>query len=143
MSIQYTNRVGKTYHLRKGFTKKGNPKYFFSLNQQGKGEAVENIPNGYEIYEHPGNSQVFLRKKLPQLITELEKKLITKYMNKLRTSKRYRVDCKNKFITIYESNVDINNLQESFSRFLRNEPDTMVCFQLTFFGNPCCPLPKR
>ncbi len=125
MPIQYTNRVGKTYYLSKGVTKKGNPKYSFSLDQQGKGEAVEKIPNGYEIYEHPSNCQVFLRKKLPQLITELEKKLVTRATDKLRTPKHYRVDCKNEFITIYQSDVNINNLKKHFTTFLRNEADQM------------------
>lgn len=122
MAIKYTNRTGKTYHLHEGKTKKGNPRYFFSVQQEGKGNAVEQIPNGYEIYEHPENSQVFLRKKLPQLIKDSEKQLIEQCTDKLKTSKRYRIDCKNEFITIYESNADVENIQNIFGGLLKNEP---------------------
>lgn len=114
MAVQYTNRVGKTYYLRQGKTKTGKPRYFFSSRQDGKGEAVEYIPEGYEIYEHPENAQVFLRKRRPQLITDIEKQLIKKYANKLARSKRYRVDCKDEYITIYESNADVGNLKNTF-----------------------------
>ena len=124
MAVEYTNRIGKTYYLIKGLTKKGNPKYFFSLNQQ-KGELVQSIPDGYEIYEHPGNSQVFLRKELPQKITELEKKIITNHMKNLERSRCYKVDYKNDFITIYESNVDIEHFEVSFSSLLKKQPETM------------------
>ena len=69
MAVEYTNRIGKTYYLREGKTKTGKPRYFFSSNKDGKGEAVKEIPEGFEIYEHPENAQVFLRKKRLQLIT--------------------------------------------------------------------------
>jgi len=50
------------------------------------------IPEGYEIYEHPLNAQVFLRKKQSQVITDIENHLITKvselkYTNKLLINK--------------------------------------------------------
>lgn len=79
MTIQYTNRIGKTYYLRQGTTKTGKTRYFFSGQKDGKGEAVDSFPDGYEIYEHPANTQVFLRKKRPQLITDREKQLVTKH----------------------------------------------------------------
>ncbi len=69
MTVQYTNRTGKTYYLREGKTKTGKPRYFFSSQQTGKGEVVEHVPEGYEIYEHPENAQVFLRKKRPKIIS--------------------------------------------------------------------------
>ncbi len=118
MAVDYTNRVGKTYYLREGKTKTGKPRYFFSSQQHGKGQAIEDIPEGYEIYEHPENAQVFLRKTRPQLITDIEKQIVKKYANKLARSKRYRVDCKDEYITIYESNADIENLRDTFGDFL-------------------------
>jgi hypothetical protein len=122
MAVHYTNRTGKTYYLREGKTKTGKPRYFFSSQQHGKGQAVEDIPEGYEIYEHPENAQVFLRKTRPQLITDIEKQLVKKYANKLARSKRYRVDCKDEYITIYESNADIENLRNTFGDLLKRAP---------------------
>lgn len=112
VTMRYTNRVGKTYYLREGKTKTGNPQYFFSTQQDGNGKAVTRMPDGYEIYEHPENAQVFLRKKQRRLITDIEEQLVKKQVSDLRRSRRYLVDCKDKYITIYESNVDIGQAEE-------------------------------
>ena len=76
MHIEHTNRKGQTYYLHVGKTKTGKPKYQFS--KKSTGDLVNEIPEGYEIYEHPVNGQVFLRKKLPRLITDLEKNIVEK-----------------------------------------------------------------
>ena len=122
MVVQYTNRIGKKYYLREGKTKKGNPRYFFSAQKNGKGEAVENLPEGYEIYEHPENAQVFLRKKRPQLITTMEKQLVEQYVGKLIRPKRYLVGCKDEFITIYESNTNVGNLKNLLGDLIKHTP---------------------
>ena len=122
MTVQYTNRVGKTYNLLEGKTKKQKPRYFFSTKTHGKGEPVEHLPDGYEIYEHPENAQVFLRKKLPKLITDKEKQLVEKSLAKLQRSKLYIVDCKNEYITIYESNIDVDNFKNILGNFLEGVP---------------------
>jgi len=122
MSVQYTNRTGKIYYLREGKTKTGKPRYFFSAQLEGKGVAVEDIPKGYEVYEHPENAQVFLRKTRPQLITDIEKHLVEQSAQKLSSSKRYRVDYKAEFITIYESDLDTDNLKSIFGHLRKNIP---------------------
>ncbi|MBT8365162.1 MAG: hypothetical protein KJP23_10685 [Deltaproteobacteria bacterium] len=120
MTVQYTNRVGKTYYLREGKTKTGKPRYFFSSQQDGKGELIDQIPAGYETYEHPENAQVFLHKTRPKLITDIEKHLVEKHMEQLTRSKRYRVDCKDEYITIYESDADIGELKDLLGDFLKH-----------------------
>ncbi len=67
MPVTYTNKSKKTYYLHHGKTKTGKPRYHFSMKD--KGNLMEKIPEGYEIYEHPSNAQVFLRKKQPQILT--------------------------------------------------------------------------
>lgn len=122
MIIQYSNRVGKTYYLRERKTKTGKRQYYFSTQKNGKIKVAETIPEGYEIYEHPENAQVFLKKKCPRLITELEEQLTKKSLSSLKSSKRYLVDCKDKNITIYESNADTENLKNIFGGLLNNIP---------------------
>lgn len=122
MVIQYNNRVGKTYYLFEGKTKTGKPRYFFSLQQSGKGKAIGKIPEGYETYEHPENAQVFLRKKRPRLITDIEEHFVKKHVNSMKRSKRYRVDCKGEYITIYESDADTENLKDILGDLLNNIP---------------------
>jgi len=113
MAVQYANRKSKTYYLHQGKTKTGKPKYHFSMKKEGN--LVEKIPAGYEIFEHPVNAQVFLRKKQPKDITESEKRLIGKSLKRIKASKRYVVDIKGKIITIFESDQDVDALRELFS----------------------------
>jgi hypothetical protein len=120
--MKYTNRVGKTYYLREGTTKTGKPRYFFSSQQSGKGKAVRGIPEGYEIYEHPENAQVFLRKKRPRLITDIEEQFVRRLINRLERSKRYRVHSEGKCVTIYESNADTEELKGIFENILNRVP---------------------
>lgn len=113
MPVTYKNRKNKTYYLHEGRTKTGKPRYHFSMNRDG--ELVDEIPEGYEIYEHPVNGQAFLRKKLPRLITDIERRIIEKELNKIEGSRRYLLDIKGKVITIFQSNQDIETLKDLFS----------------------------
>jgi len=122
MSIEYSNRVGKKYFLREGKTKTGKPRYFFSSKQNGKGDITKSIPEGYEIYEHPENAQVFLRKIKPRLITELEEQFVKNSLRSLNKTKRYILDSKDKTLTIYESSMDDGNLKDIFGGLLSGFP---------------------
>lgn len=124
VAVEYKNRSGKTYYLHIGKTKTGKSKYHFSLKQ--KGELADEIPEGYEIYEHPANGRVFLRKELPRLITDLEKHIVEKELKKADPSKWYLVDIKGKEMTIFESNQDIDRLKAIFGpRAPLNDPSFM------------------
>ncbi|SHE22463.1 hypothetical protein [methanotrophic endosymbiont of Bathymodiolus puteoserpentis (Logatchev)] len=120
MALQYTNRVGKTYYLSRGKTKYGKTQYYFSLKP--KNNSVDTIPEGYEIYEHPEKSQVFMRKIRPRLISELEEKFVKNQVNALHRTRRYLVDCKDKYITIYESNAEPENLNNILGNLLDMMP---------------------
>ncbi len=102
MAVEYTNRKGKKYYLNVGKTKKGKPRYYFSMKKREK--LAEEIPEGYEIYENPANAQVFLRKQIPPLITELEKRLVENKLQKVTGPRLYVADVKGEEIVIYESN---------------------------------------
>ena len=112
MPIQYTNKRHTTHFLHEGITKKGNPKYYFSTKTDGR--LLDKIPKGYEVYEHPANGQVFLRKIQPKLITDTEKHTVDKCLKCLNRPRRYIYDIKQRIITIYESNQDIDRLKELF-----------------------------
>ena len=88
--IEYTNRLGKTYYLFQGKTKKGNPRYFFSPNSKGgKTECVplEHIPEGYELFEHP-NSNVVLRKKIKTAVLPHELFFVREQVEELEREDR-------------------------------------------------------
>ena len=119
------NKGKKIYYLHHGKTKTGKPIYHFSMND--KGNLMEKIPEGYEIYEHPSNAQVFLRKKQPQIVTDIENHLINKYLKKLKSSNRYLSDIKGKFITVFESNQNIDDLKALFKRLPFGEHRSDAC----------------
>ena len=98
MSIQHLNRKGQTFYLHQGQTKTGKPKYFFS--QKENGNLVDEIPEGYEIYENP-NAQVFLRKIPPKIITDQELSIVEKGMKKFSSLKYYKIDVKKNIIVVY------------------------------------------
>jgi hypothetical protein len=112
MGVEYTNRREKRYYLHVGKTKTGKPRYYFSMKTQG--QLAEEIPEGFEIYEHPANGQVFLRKKIPPIITELEKKVVENELKKLDGSRLYIADLKGEEIVIYVSNENVENLKDIF-----------------------------
>ena len=114
MPLKYTNKRHTTHYLHEGITKKGNPKYYFSTKTDGK--LLDKIPEGYEVYEHPVNGRVFLRRIQPKLIRDIEKQAVDKCLKRLKRSRRYILDIKQKIITIYESNQDLDRLGELFGQ---------------------------
>jgi hypothetical protein len=98
MAIEYVNRKQKTYYLHAGTTKTGKPKYFFSTKAEGV--LVDDIPEGYEIYENP-NAQVFLRKIQPQIITPEEVAIVQTGIKKFAKLDHFIVDVKGKHIVVY------------------------------------------
>ncbi len=119
MPVTHTNKGGKTYYLHQGTTKTGKPRYYFSMTQKND-LLVEKIPDGYEIYEHPANAQVFLRKKQIQMMTDIEQHLINKHLKKLKRPHRYISDIKGKIITIFQSSRNIDSLKEFF--YMKRQP---------------------
>jgi hypothetical protein len=112
MTVTHTNRKGKTYYLHQGITKTGKPKYFFALRD--KGELVEDVPSGYEIYENP-NAQVFLRRKRPSIITDGEIAIVEAGMRQYCRVKDFIIDVKKNTIIIFTPDQDVDFLVDSLS----------------------------
>lgn len=111
MTVTHTNRKGKTYYLHEGKTKLGKPKYFFALRDEGN--LVKAIPPGYEVYENP-NSQVFLRKIKPRVITDEEVAAVEDGMRQYCRLKHFIVDVKKNAIVIYTPDQDVDSLSSMF-----------------------------
>jgi hypothetical protein len=109
MAIQHVNRRGDTYYLHQAKTKTGKPKWFLSTKQEG--DLADSIPKGYEIYENP-NSQVFLRKKAPRLITAEEVAAVEKALRAFAIAKHAIVDAKKDAIVVHLPHEDSESLIE-------------------------------
>ena len=101
MPTQHKSRTGKTYYLHVTPGKGGRPRHHFSVDQGG--QLADAIPEGYEIYENIGG-QVFLRRKVPQVITDAELALVNEALNRHQAKDRfYLAEAKKSAILIYEA----------------------------------------
>jgi Lhr-like helicase len=121
MAISYKNFKKDIYYLHVTKSKKGNPRYYFSKSKNGK--LVAQIPEGYEIYENP-NAQVFLRKKMPQLILEEEIKIVEQSLKRNKSFNNYKLTVLYNILTIYLPDQDIEELRAIVSIF--NKSSTKI-----------------
>jgi hypothetical protein len=114
MTVTY-KKNGQTYTLHQGKTKKGNPKYFFALRDEG--DLVEVIPPGCEVYENPNNAQVFLRRIQAQIITDEEVAVVEAGMRQYCSLEQFIVGVKKNAIVIYTPDQDVDSLVDLFGSF--------------------------
>jgi hypothetical protein len=77
MQIEYVNRRGDRYYIFEGKTKTGKPKYFASKSATSqKGVPVDALPAEFEIYEHPSNSTVSVRRVKASRVLAEERELV-------------------------------------------------------------------
>ena len=98
MAVTYVNRQSKTYYLHAAKTKKGNPKYYFALASEGT--LVDQLPAGFEIYEHP-TGQVTLRRARPRLVTDDELQLVSDALARVKAARWSYAERDLKTITVY------------------------------------------
>jgi hypothetical protein len=115
--ITHTNAKEQTYFLHQGRTKTGKLTYYFSLKREG--QLADAIPDGFEIYKNP-NTQVFLRRIPPKLITDEERQLVADGMRRYASVEAYRLDVKGKAIVIYVADQD----SDAFARMFRDYPSS-------------------
>lgn len=73
------------------------------------------MPKGFEIYENP-NCQVFLRRKLPKLITDEELAVVEEGLKRYSHQERCRVDVRKAVITIYAPDQNLAEFEEAMGR---------------------------
>src|SRR4051794_34521742 len=125
MPVTHMNRKRHTYYLHAGKTKTGNPKYWFSKSAEG--DLVESIPGGYEVYENP-ESQVFLRKIVPQLVTPAEIAVVEAGLKRFSAGQYCLVDVQGEHIVVYHAErIDLGLEQFGFS--VRELPPSVLRYE--------------
>lgn len=114
MPIEYMNRKGQRYYLHGRTDKRGRLRYHFS--QQVEGDLVDEIPEGYEIYEHP-NGQVFLRRQRESVIRDEEVVLVEEIVAAEAAVRSFRVDVRDDYIVVYTPDQDVDRLLSILSPF--------------------------
>ena len=106
MTYTHTNRKDKIYYLHQGKTKTGKPKYYFS--QSDKGDTIDSIPDGYEVYEN-ANAQVFLRRIQPKIITKEEVNLVKDAIKRYTKLSHFFVEAKGDKIIVHTPDQEVND----------------------------------
>lgn len=114
MAVVHINRRGDTYYLHQGITKKGNPKYYFSRNEEGA--LVDVVPEGYEVHENP-NAQIFLRRIPLRVFTEEEIAIVRSSVEELSALKDFKIDIRKRAIVVFEPDQDLDSLAKTFLAF--------------------------
>ncbi|MGQ9677633.1 MAG: hypothetical protein ACUVX1_18385 [Chloroflexota bacterium] len=99
MAITYTNRKGVTYHLCRGLSRNGKPRYYFA--REPRDESVQEVPAGYKIAESV-NGVVSLVKDRPAQILSEEVSAVEVELRRHHRPSRYRVGVKGDRIVMYE-----------------------------------------
>jgi hypothetical protein len=90
-------------------TKTGKPRYYFA--REPKAEPVEEIPEGYVIWENVNGLVYLTRERESQILPE-ERSVVDASVKKHPKARNYRVDVKGKRIIVYESvGPDIEDLE--------------------------------
>jgi hypothetical protein len=119
MTIKYINCKDKAYYLHSGTTKTGKARYYFSPKTEGT--LAKTIPEGYEVYENP-HGQVFIRKIVPQLVTEQEVETIERGMRKFSDVKTFKLAVKKGTITVFAGTTGFQSMHEILGSAFGNLP---------------------
>ena len=113
----YTNSSGRCFYIHQRTNKNGTACYYLSSKREGN--LIPEIPEGYEVWEHPETSGVFLRKKTDCLITKTENEYLHTSMEKLSRVKLFKIDIRKNEIVIYTSEVPDRHSALSDLHFFR------------------------
>ena len=115
MAVTHTNRKGDTYHLMRRKGKSIRTQYVFSKKDL-HGEAVDSIPDGYEVFEHP-NGQVFLRRQIISEVPDADYQVIEQYMRDHFRDELYILERKRREVVIHFADEQLEHLLNMVTAF--------------------------
>lgn len=107
MIFQKTNRQGDNYYIKSKLTKKGNTSYY--MTKKLDDDCLKTLPKGYEVFEKPDSSVLYIRKVKPSLYTQKELNFIRKELKKNKNIIEFRLDVQGGNIRIYVAEKEDNN----------------------------------
>jgi len=99
VALEYTNRRGDIYFLQEGKTRTGKPNYY--MGRKITGTALDQVPEGHEIYESPERGQVFIRKIKPTKILPFERELVAEEVRRYSGIPHIIVDLEEDALIVY------------------------------------------
>ena len=104
MVLTYKNRRSATHYFRAVRTNKGNYRYY--VTKQETGNLINEIPKGFEIYEHPEDAKVVLRKKIINKVTKDEIEIMREAVKNLSALDDFLIDVEGNVLTVYFGRMD-------------------------------------
>jgi hypothetical protein len=101
--FQHINRRGDVYYI-KATTRGGKPAY--SATRKNEKGLLDQLPEGYEVYEKPDTGQVFVRKIKPTSILPAERRQVENAVRTLSKVKHFILDEDSSSIVIYVSDAE-------------------------------------
>lgn len=99
MVYKHCNRRGDVYLLQAGQTRTGKRRYYFGRKLTG--EAVQEVPAGYEVFESPERGQVYLRRRRPTCIAPIEREIVAEGIRRLSNLEHFLVDVEDDCLVVY------------------------------------------
>lgn len=115
MAMEYVNRKGDTYYLQQGKTRTGKPNYYFAKRLKAAG--LDEIPDGYELYECPETAKVYVRKVRVTAISPMERELLEEAIVRLAGIEHALVDVEADALVVHLSNTEDESLDETCEVF--------------------------
>ncbi len=100
--LSYTNRCGNTAYIRVVSTNKGGLRYYITKDPKSP-DLLEEMPSGFEFYEHPYDARIVFRKRVIAKITETERQIVESAMFALSDVKDFKVISEGHNLVIYIS----------------------------------------
>lgn len=99
MAFEYVNRKDDRYYLQAGKTPTGKTRYYFGRKLTGS--PVEDVPDGYDVYESPETGQVHLRRSPSTPITPQERETVSDGIRRYAGLEHFLVDVHGNSLVVY------------------------------------------
>jgi hypothetical protein len=124
MPLSYQNRYQQTYYFKKVPTEKGHFRYYTTKTITDN--CIDDLPRGYEFYEHPEYAIVFLRKKIPLFLEEQEISTVHKAITELAHIKDFVVEARGRKIQVFITDINADFLEQNFQDIVEKSSKTVT-----------------
>jgi hypothetical protein len=113
MAVSYTNRRGEVHYFKAVKTKKGAYRYYVVKKKEG--DLLDAIPEQFEIYEHPEEAKVVIRKKIVRKINDDEISAVRNAVQKLSVSDDFMIHTDGNILSVYTGRLHKKEFEDMFS----------------------------
>jgi len=113
MAVSYTNRRGEVHYFKAVKTKKGAYRYY--VTKKSEGDLIDRVPEGFEIYEHPEEAKVVIRKKIVRKINDDETSLIRNAVQNLSALEDFLIHVNGNILTVYMGRLTKKEFEDMYS----------------------------